>query len=106
MSFHNTAPCFLTFFVVINPYSLFKFKIFVLNTSLFTFHATLCSWYDYVQLQHSRTGANNCTGANYCKALIVVDVDVCISSHLKEELTWAVDKWFQVTSTIMLFIKQ
>ena len=34
--------------VVINPYSLFKFKIFVLNTSLFTFYAALCSWYDYV----------------------------------------------------------
>ena len=30
MSFHNTAPCFLTFIVVINPCSLFKFKIFVL----------------------------------------------------------------------------
>ena len=55
MSFHNTAPCFLTFIVVINPYSLFKFKIFVLNTSLFTFYATLCSWYDYVLLQHGRT---------------------------------------------------
>ena len=29
MFFHNTAPCFLTFY---NPYSLFKFKIFVLNS--------------------------------------------------------------------------
>ena len=52
MSFHNTAPCFLTFVVVINPYSL---KFFVLNTSLFTFYATLCSWYDYAWLQHGRT---------------------------------------------------
>ena len=33
MSFYNTAPYFLTFIVVINRYSLFKFKIFVLNTS-------------------------------------------------------------------------
>ena len=37
MSFHNTVPCFLTYIVVINPYSLFKFEFFVLNTSLFTF---------------------------------------------------------------------
>ena len=33
----------------------------------------------------------------------VVDIDVCISSHLKEELTWAIDKQLQVISTIMLF---
>ena len=33
----------------------------------------------------------------------MVYVDVCILSHLKEELTWAVDKWLQVISTIMLF---
>ena len=33
----------------------------------------------------------------------MVDVDVRVSSHLKEELTWAVDKWLQVISTIMLF---
>ena len=26
----------------------------------------------------------------------VVDVDVCVSNHLKEELTWAIDKWLQV----------
>ena len=55
MSFGNTAPCFLTFIIVINPYSLFKFKLFVLNTSLFTFYATLCSLYDYAWLQHGRT---------------------------------------------------
>ena len=36
----------------------------------------------------------------------VVDVDVCVSSHLKEELAWAADKWFWVISTIMLFKKQ
>ena len=70
MSFHNTAPCFLTFIVVINPYSLFKFKIFVLNSSLFTFYATLRSWYDYVYLKQGKTGANNFTGTNYCKVLI------------------------------------
>ena len=36
----------------------------------------------------------------------VVDIDVHILSHLKEELTWAVDKRLQVISTIMLFKKQ
>ena len=36
----------------------------------------------------------------------VVDVDVCISSHLKEELAWAADKRLRVISTIMLFKKQ
>ena len=33
----------------------------------------------------------------------VVNVDVRVSSHLKEELAWAVDKQFWVISTIMLF---
>ena len=32
----------------------------------------------------------------------MVDVDVRVSSHLKEELTWAIDKRLQVISTIML----
>ena len=36
----------------------------------------------------------------------VVDVDIRVLSHLKEELTWAIDKWFRVISTIMLFKKQ
>ena len=36
----------------------------------------------------------------------VVDVDVHISCHVKEELTWAVDKWLRVINTIMLFKKQ
>ena len=35
----------------------------------------------------------------------MVDVDVRVSSHLKEELAWAADKWLWVISTIMLFIK-
>ena len=35
----------------------------------------------------------------------VVDVDVRVSSYLKE-LTWAVDKRLRVVSTIMLFKKQ
>ena len=30
----------------------------------------------------------------------MVDVDVRVSSHLKEELAWAVDKRLQVISTI------
>ena len=33
----------------------------------------------------------------------MVDVDVRVSSHLKEELAWAVDKWLRIFSTIMLF---
>ena len=33
----------------------------------------------------------------------MVDVDVLISSHLKEELVWVVDIWLRVISTIMLF---
>ena len=33
----------------------------------------------------------------------MVGIDVCVSSHLKEELTWAIDKWLRVISTIMLF---
>ena len=38
----------------------------------------------------------------------VVDIDicVCVSSHLKEELARAVDKQLQVFSTIMLFKKR
>ena len=31
----------------------------------------------------------------------VVDVDVRVLSHLKEELAWAIDKWLWVISTIM-----
>ena len=34
-----------------------------------------------------------------------VDVDICVLSHLKEELAWAIDKWLRVISTIMLFKK-
>ena len=33
----------------------------------------------------------------------VVDIDVQVSSHLKEELAWAVDKQLWVISVIMLF---
>ena len=36
----------------------------------------------------------------------VVDVDIRVSSHLKEELAWGVDKELQVINTIMLFEKQ
>ena len=34
----------------------------------------------------------------------MIDVDICVLSHLKEELTWAVDKRFWIISTKMLFI--
>ena len=33
----------------------------------------------------------------------MVDVDVRVLSHLKEKLTWAIDKQLRVISTIMLF---
>ena len=33
----------------------------------------------------------------------MVDVNVHVSSHLKEELVWATDKWLWVISTTMLF---
>ena len=33
----------------------------------------------------------------------VVDINVRVSSHFKEELAWAVDKWLRVISTMMLF---
>ena len=35
----------------------------------------------------------------------MVDVDVRVSSHLKEELTWAIDKQLRVVSIVMLFKK-
>ena len=33
----------------------------------------------------------------------MVDVDVRVSSHLKEELVWAIDKRLRLLVTIMLF---
>ena len=33
----------------------------------------------------------------------VSDVDIRVSSHLKEELTWVIDKRLRVISTVMLF---
>ena len=36
----------------------------------------------------------------------MVDVDLCVSSHLKEELAWSADKWLRVIGTVMLFKKQ
>ena len=33
----------------------------------------------------------------------MVDVEVCVLSHLKEELAWAVDKQLRIINTIMLF---
>ena len=32
-----------------------------------------------------------------------VNIDVHVSSHSKEELAWAIDKWLRVINTIMLF---
>ena len=36
----------------------------------------------------------------------MVDIDVRVSSHLKEELAWAVDKWLRIISAVVLFKKQ
>ena len=33
----------------------------------------------------------------------MVDVDLRVSSHLKEELIWAVDKRLRIISNVMLF---
>ena len=33
----------------------------------------------------------------------MVDVDIHVLSHLKEELAWTIDKRLRVISTIMLF---
>ena len=38
--------------------------------------------------------------------VVVVDIDIRVLSHLKEELAWAVDKRLWVISAIMLFKKQ
>ena len=65
MSFNNTAPCFLTFYC--SDQSLLPFLI------LFTFmlHFVVGTiMYSYNTVKHSVNGANNCIGANYCKALI------------------------------------
>ena len=35
----------------------------------------------------------------------MVDVDIRVFSHSKEELTWAIDKRLRVISAIMLFKK-
>ena len=34
----------------------------------------------------------------------VVDIDVCALSHLKEELAWAADKWFQFLNAMIDFV--
>ena len=34
--------------------------------------------------------------------MAVVDVDVRVSSHLKEELAWAIDKQLQVISAVSI----
>ena len=36
----------------------------------------------------------------------MVDMNVCILSHLKEELAWATDKWLRVISTISYSSKE
>ena len=71
MSFHITAPCFLTFYCSDQSLLPFYIQNFALNTSLFTFYATLCMiMHGYNMVKHSVTGTSNCTGASYCTALI------------------------------------
>ena len=36
----------------------------------------------------------------------VIDIDIRVFSHLKEELAWAIDKRLQVISTTVLFKEQ
>ena len=41
----------------------------------------------------------------WCASVIKVSVayvNVCMSRHLKEELAWAIDKWFWAISNTML----
>ena len=33
----------------------------------------------------------------------MVDADVRVSGYLKKDLTWAINKWLRVSSTIILF---
>ena len=87
---------------MINPYSFFKFKIFVLNTSLFTFYATLSSWYDYAWLQHSRTcvtGANNCTGANY-----IILVEALVNNNAAVIALKRVSQFVQTYNVVNLIV--
>ena len=73
MSFHNTVPCFLTFYHSDQSLLPFKFKFFVLILVclFFMLHFVVgMIMYGYNTVKHSVTGANNYTGANYCKAPI------------------------------------
>ena len=36
----------------------------------------------------------------------MVDIDVRVSNHLKEELTWAIDKWLWVISNYNVILKK
>lgn len=38
-------------------------------------------------------------GFSYKLKVSVVDVDLLVLSHLKQEHAWAADKWFRVIST-------
>ena len=61
----------------------------------------------YKPLLHCNSHLNICSKVTGQSASVikvgVVDIDVRISSHLKEELTWAIDKQLWIISTIMLF---
>ena len=64
----------------------------------------------YKPLLHCNSHLNSCSEITRQSASVnkvgVVDVDVRVSSHLKEELTWAIGKRLRVISTIMLFNNQ
>ena len=69
MSFHKTAPCFLNFYRSDQSLLSFKFNFFkILVCLLFMLHFVVgMIMYGYNTVEHR---VNNCTGANYCKALI------------------------------------
>ena len=64
----------------------------------------------YKPLIHCNSHLKHCSDVTQRSASVikmgVVDIEVHISSHLKEELTWVIYKQLRVISTIMLFKKQ
>ena len=60
----------------------------------------------YKPLLHCNSNYNSCSEVTRWSFSIIKVGVVDVESHLKEELTWAIDKQLQVISTIMLFEKQ
>ena len=71
MSFHNTAPSFVTFYYSDQTLLPFKLKTFAFKGLhaflLFILHFIVGTiMHGYNTVEHSVTGANNCFGTNYC----------------------------------------